>query len=121
MKSLEDAGAWAVECEVIPSKIMTELSKRTSLITVSIGSGGGGDVQFLFAEDILGDTEGPFPRHSKQYSNLYKIRKKMQKMRVDAFKEYIKEVKTKKFPSSEFEVDIKNEIIDQFRNEIDKI
>lgn len=121
MKSLEDAGAWAVECEVIPSKIMTELSKRTSLITVSIGSGGGGDVQFLFAEDILGDTEGPFPRHSKQYSNLYKIRQKMQKMRVDAFKEYIKEVKTKKFPSSEFEVDIKNEIIDQFRNEIDKI
>jgi len=29
-------------------------------------------------------------------------------------------VKTKIFPSSEFEVDIENEIIDQFRNEIDK-
>ena len=44
LKDLENAGAWAVECEVIPSKIMKELSKRTSLITMSIGSGNGCDV-----------------------------------------------------------------------------
>ena len=51
---------------------MRELSKRTSQITMSIGSGNGGDVQLLFAEDILGDSAGPFPRHSKQYCDLQK-------------------------------------------------
>mgnify|MGYP003314457926 CR=1 FL=1 len=48
LKDLENAGAWAVECEVIPSRLMRELSSRTSLVTISIGSGNGGDVQFLF-------------------------------------------------------------------------
>ena len=60
LKDLESAGAWAVECEVIPSRLMRELSSRTSLVTISIGSGNGCDVQFLFADDILGASEGPF-------------------------------------------------------------
>ena len=81
---MENAGAWAVECEVIPSRLMRELSSRTSLVTISIGSGNGGDVQFLFAEDILGASEGPFPRHSKQYCDLQNERNKMQKMRIKA-------------------------------------
>ena len=49
IKALEDAGAWAVEVEVIPEQILRELSKRTTLITSSIGAGSGGDIQFLFA------------------------------------------------------------------------
>ncbi len=57
---------------------MKELSKRTSLITMSIGSGSAADVQLLFAEDILGDSEGPFPRHSKQYCDLHSERKKIE-------------------------------------------
>ena len=60
LKDLENAGAWAVECEVIPSRLMRELSSRTSLVTISIGSGNGGDVQFLFAEDILGASKVHF-------------------------------------------------------------
>ena len=63
LKDLESAGAWAVECEVIPSRIMRELSSRI-ISYHSIGSGNGCDVQFLFADDILGASEGPFPRHS---------------------------------------------------------
>ena len=120
IKDLENAGAWAVECEVIPSRIMTELSKRTSLITMSIGSGNGGDVQLLFAEDILGDTKGPFPRHSKQYCNLYEIKQKMQKMRIDAFKEFAKEVQSGKFPSKEYEVDVSDDVYTSFCEELDK-
>ncbi len=121
IKDLERAGAWAVECEVIPSRIMTELSKRTSLTTVSIGSGSGGDVQLLFAEDILGDSEGPFPRHSKQYCNLYELRQKMQQMRIKAFNEFISEVNSGKFPSKNNDVDTSDEFISDFCKYADNI
>ena len=120
LKDLENAGAWAVECEVIPSKIMVELSKRTSLITMSIGSGNGGDVQLLFAEDILGDTEGPYPRHSKQYCSLYKERQNIHKIRVKAFGAFIKDVNQDTFPSTEYEVNVPDELVESFCNEIDK-
>ena len=82
LKDLESAGAWAVECEVIPSRLMRELSSRTSLVTISIGSGNGCDVQFLFADDILGASEGSFPRHSKQYCNLLVFAKRILSMHV---------------------------------------
>ena len=119
LKDLENAGAWAVECEVIPSKIMRELSKRTSLITMSIGSGNGGDVQLLFAEDILGDAEGPFPRHSKQYCDLRKERYKIHKMRVKAFSKFIKDVNKGTFPSLEHEVSVSDELVQSFCNSIE--
>ena len=121
IKDLENAGAWAVECEVIPSKVMKELSKRTSLITMSIGSGNGGDVQLLFAEDVLGNSEGPFPKHSKQYCNLHLMEEKIQEMRVKAFREFSQDVKSGKFPSEEYEVNISDEIVSSFCEEIDKI
>ena len=120
LKDLESAGAWAVECEVIPSRLMRELSSRTSLVTISIGSGNGCDVQFLFADDILGASEGPFPRHSKQYCNLFKEAQRIQKIRVNAFKDFIDEVNTNIFPSNKFEVEVTEEFIERFCNYLDK-
>ena len=120
LKDLESAVAWAVECEVIPSRLMRELSSRTSLVTISIGSGNGCDVQFLFADDILGASEGPFPRHSKQYCNLFKEAQRIQKIRVNAFKDFIDEVNTDIFPSNNFEVEVTEEFVDRFCNYLDK-
>ena len=120
LKDLENAGAWAVECEVIPSRLMRELSSRTSLVTISIGSGNGGDVQFLFAEDILGASEGPFPRHSKQYCNLFKEAQRIQKIRVNAFKDFIEDVNSDIFPSNNFEVEVTEEFVERFCNYLDK-
>ena len=120
LKDLESAGAWAVECEVIPSRLMKELSSRTSLVTISIGSGNGCDVQFLFADDILGASEGPFPRHSKQYCNLFREAQRIQKIRVNAFKDFIDEVNTDIFPSNNFEVEVTEEFVERFCNYLDK-
>ena len=109
LKILEDIGVWAAEIEVIPSDILSILTNNTKIVTCSIG-GGRGDIQFLFAEDILGDAPGPFPRHSKQYEDLYSMRVKMQEMRIQAFKKYIQEVNELKFPSKEFEVTVKDNV-----------
>tara|TARA_Y100001960_G_C14721095_1_gene852425 strand:+ start:584 stop:1453 length:870 start_codon:yes stop_codon:yes gene_type:complete len=109
LKKLEDVGVWAAEIEVIPSDILCILTSKTKIVTCSIG-GGPGDIQFLFAEDILGDSPGPFPRHSKQYADLYSMRIKMQEMRVQAFQKYIQEVNEKTFPSKDYEVSVKNDV-----------
>ena len=98
IKALEDAGAYAVEVEVIPAELLAEISKRTSLLTSSIGAGGGGDIQFLFAEDILGNDPPPYPRHSRQYRQLYKLKEQMQAERVGGFREFIADVRAGRFP-----------------------
>ena len=61
---------------MIPAELLVEISKRTRLLTSSIGAGSGGDIQFLFADDILGNNAPPYPRHSKQYRLLYKMKGK---------------------------------------------
>ncbi len=98
IKALEDAGAYAVEVEVIPEGLLAEISKRTTLLTSSIGGGSGGDIQFLFAEDILGNNPPPYPRHSKQYSDLYGMNQKMQAERVAGFQAFIDDVQKGGFP-----------------------
>ena len=120
IKDLENAGAWCVECELVPVPIMRELSKRTSLVTSSIGSGSGGDMQLLFAMDLLGDGKPPFPRHAKQYCDLYAMRQEMQKVRVAAFKEFADEVRSGVFPGTEHTVDVRQDVVDGFLDAIDK-
>lgn len=115
VKAFEEAGAWAVEVEVIPQQLMAELSSRTSLVTVSLGSGAGADVQFLFAQDILGDGAPPFPRHSKQYADLHEMRKTMQATHVEAFKAYRDEVLSGAFPTQDHLVDVDDEVLQTFR------
>ena len=118
IKALEAAGAYAVEVEVIPEQLLIEITKRTSLLTSSIGGGGGGDIQFLFAEDILGNNPPPYPRHSKQYKNLYKMKQEMQAERVAGFKDFIDDVKRGKFPGKEHTIQAPNKLIEEFLDEL---
>ncbi|SVB77247.1 uncharacterized protein METZ01_LOCUS230101 [marine metagenome] len=119
IKEFESAGAYAVEVEVIPEELLAAISKRTTLLTSSIGAGSGGDMQFLFAEDILGNNPPPYPRHSKQYRQLYKLRQEMQTQRVSGFKEFIDDVKTGKFPAPEHVVATPDGLIEEFVKSVD--
>ena len=114
IKALENAGAYAVEVEVIPESLLREISKRTSLLTSSIGGGAGGDIQFLFAEDILGNNPPPYPRHSKQYRQLYKMKQEMQRERVAGFKEFIDEVRNAQFPKPGHVIEAPANLIENF-------
>ncbi len=120
IKSFEKAGAWAVEVEVIPEALLREISKRTTLLTSSIGAGGGGDIQFLFADDILGNNGPPYPRHSKQYRELWKMKEQMQAERIAGFREFIADVKSGAFPGKEHVIQAPENLIRSFLEQVDK-
>jgi 3-methyl-2-oxobutanoate hydroxymethyltransferase len=120
IKRFEEAGAWAVEVEVIPAALLAEITKRTTLLTSSIGAGGGGDIQFLFADDILGNNGPPYPRHSKQYRNLFKMKQKMQAERIAGFKAFIEDVKSGGFPGPEHIVEAPKGLIRDFVAKVGK-
>ncbi len=120
IKKLEEAGAWAVEVEVIPAELLAEISRRTSLLTSSIGAGAGGDIQFLFADDILGNNGPPYPRHTKQYRDFFKLKQQMQAERVAGFREFIEDVRAGTFPAPGHVIKAPDGLIDGFLEKLDK-
>ena len=119
IKTLEEAGAYAVEVEVVPEALLTEISKRTSLLTSSIGGGKGGDIQFLFAEDILGNNPPPYPRHSKQYRKIFELQQALQNERVAGFKDFIKDVQDGTFPAEEHVIKASGTLVSDFLSQIE--
>lgn len=98
VKQLEAAGAFAAELEVVPDRVATEISRRTPMLMLSMGSGTGGDAQYLFAEDVLGYTRGHRPRHAKVYRDFRAEYDRLQRERIAAFKEYAEDVATGAYP-----------------------
>ena len=96
-RDMENAGAFAVEVELVPQQVLEEINKHTSLITFSIGSGSGGDVTFLFSEDICGETETP-PRHAHAYGNVLRLQKQIQQERIEALTQFQTGVRDGSFP-----------------------
>ena len=86
VKAYESAGAFAVELEVVPEEVATEISKRVDILIWSMGAGAGCDAQYLFSNDILGYTEGHIPRHSKIYRDFRAEYDRLQQERVAAFR-----------------------------------
>lgn len=98
VRALEAAGAFGAEIEVVPVEVAEAISRRTSLFMISMGSGGGCDAQYLFAEDVLGAQRGRVPRHSKVYRNFAAEYERLQQERIAAFSEFVADVKDRSFP-----------------------
>jgi 3-methyl-2-oxobutanoate hydroxymethyltransferase len=116
-KRLEDAGAFSAECEVIPENIMGEISKRTKIVTVSLGSGRKADVMYLFMNDICGEDDKA-PRHAKAYANLKKMKDNIEVERVKALKAFVKESLEGKFPAAENSVNVDEKSLQEFLKRI---
>ena len=115
---LEDAGVIGVELEVVPRKVAAEITKRTKIITMSMGSGSDCDAQYLFANDVLGTHRGHYPRHSKVYRNLLSDYEKIQKERISAFKEFKKDTEDRNFNDPNLTVDIEDVEFEKFMRAI---
>ena len=97
---------------------MGEISNRTDIVTVSLGSGKNADVMYLFMEDICGDTENP-PRHSKAYGNLLRLRNEIKLERVKALKAFKKDSMNGKFPGKKQSSNLEKKQFDEFLDQLD--
>ena len=115
VRRLEDTGAFAAEIEVVPLEVASEIARRSSLFLISMGSGDGCHGQYLFSEDILGINTWRYPRHSKRYVDLAAEEERLQALRVQAYADYITEVRSGAFPAGEHVVHADEEVVDRFR------
>ena len=117
----EQAGAFAVEIEVVPEEITEIIAQKTDLFLISMGGGGKGHAQYLFAEDVLGATEGHMPRHAKQYADFRSEFRRLQEMRVTAMQAFADEVQSGAFPSEPYIVHADDGVADQFQEWLDEV
>ncbi|HEX7413945.1 MAG TPA: 3-methyl-2-oxobutanoate hydroxymethyltransferase [Bacteroidia bacterium] len=89
---LQKAGCFALVLEKIPAKLARQVAKELSIPVIGIGAGNGVDGQVLVTHDMMGMTHEFNPRFLRRYLNLYDEM-------VGATERYIKDIKTKDFPS----------------------
>ncbi|HZP44636.1 MAG TPA: 3-methyl-2-oxobutanoate hydroxymethyltransferase [Candidatus Binataceae bacterium] len=92
--AVEQAGAFAVVLEGIPSELASEITQRLSIPTIGIGAGPECDGQVLVMHDLLGLSESFIPRFAKPYASVWKDS-------LAAAHSYIREVREHVFPGPE--------------------
>tara|TARA_B100000965_G_scaffold342182_1_gene311284 strand:+ start:68 stop:898 length:831 start_codon:yes stop_codon:yes gene_type:complete len=117
---IQDAGGVAIEMECVPYKIAEAITKKVEPTVVSMGSGPGCDAEFLFGCDVLGITDDHIPRHAKKYRNFKKEYSRLQKEREDAFQEFYNDVQSGNFPENKHIIEIEENELDKFLNNLEK-
>jgi 3-methyl-2-oxobutanoate hydroxymethyltransferase len=115
-RAQEEAGAFAVEIEVVPQEITQAIAERTSLFLISMGGGAQGHAQYLFSDDVLGQNDGHIPRHAKVYADFRSERAKLQEKRVAAMRAFADDVHSGAYPSADYVVSARAEVVAEFRD-----
>ena len=88
--ALQEAGAYALVLELVPSKLAKIITDKLTIPTIGIGAGPNCDGQVLVFHDLVGLTDGF--KHSRRYANLdHNI--------TSAVTQYIYDVQHGAFPS----------------------
>ena len=69
-KALEEAGAFSLVLEGVPSTLAGRITSSVHIPTIGIGAGPQTDGQVLVFHDFLGLTTGKAPKFVKRYANL---------------------------------------------------
>lgn len=97
-RELQDAGAFSLVLEAVPSKLAADVTAALDIPTIGIGAGKDTDGQVLVWHDLLGLTSGRLPRFVKQYANL-------REQITDAVKTFSHEVADAEYPAPEHTYD----------------
>jgi 3-methyl-2-oxobutanoate hydroxymethyltransferase len=92
--AVEEAGAFALVLECIPTELAREITERVSIPTIGIGAGINCDGQVLVIHDVLGLLGDFRPKFVKSYVDLRKVISQ-------AVGHYMDEVRKGKFPTEE--------------------
>lgn len=93
-KAAEEAGAFGIVLELIPSELAKRITEEISIPTIGIGAGPHCDGQVLVGPDMLGLTPGFQPKFLKHYAQL-------RDQALSGTRQYIDEVKNGTFPDSD--------------------
>ena len=93
-QAVQQAGAFSILLECIPSDLAAEITGSVQVPTIGIGAGAGCDGQIQVIHDLLGLTLGRLPRHAKAYTDLKAAIQ-------EAVAQYCQEVRQGVFPSQE--------------------
>jgi 3-methyl-2-oxobutanoate hydroxymethyltransferase len=95
-KALQDAGAFAVVLEVVPSEVAAAVTAALHIPTIGIGAGASCDAQVLVWHDMAGLREGKGPKFAKQYADVASVLR-------DAAARFGEEVRAGTYPGPEHE------------------
>ncbi len=103
-QALDEAGAFSVVVELVPSELAKVITDRIKVPTIGIGAGPDCDAQVQVISDILGIYTDFVPRHAKQFVKL-----------ADAMREgvkgYVAEVMDGSFPAPEHGSGMEEEVL----------
>jgi 3-methyl-2-oxobutanoate hydroxymethyltransferase len=91
---LEDAGAFSLVLECVPSDLGEEITERLTIPTIGIGAGAACDGQVLVYHDLLGLEERIAPRFVRRYAELGLASR-------EAIERFAADVREGRFPSPE--------------------
>ncbi|PGH11152.1 3-methyl-2-oxobutanoate hydroxymethyltransferase [Polytolypa hystricis UAMH7299] len=113
--AVQEAGAFMVVLEAIPSEIASIITKKLRIPTIGIGAGNGCSGQVLVQVDMSGNfPHGRFlPKFVKQYGNVWGEALK-------AIGQYRDEVKTRKYPSQQYTYPISKEDLKEFEKAVEE-
>ncbi len=94
--SVQEAGAFSVVLEGIPSPIAAKITNALAIPTIGIGAGPDCDGQILVLHDMLGINHRHLPKFVKKYADLNLSAQ-------EGLKQYIDDVQSGTFPSKEYE------------------
>jgi 3-methyl-2-oxobutanoate hydroxymethyltransferase len=92
--ALQQAGAFALVLEKIPSSLAAEVTALVDIPTIGIGAGPDCDGQILVWTDMVGMSTEFRPRFVRRYAELHTVI-------TDAVRSYVTDVKGRTFPTSE--------------------
>jgi len=92
--AVEHGGAFAIVLEGIPEDLAGEITDRLAIPTIGIGAGVQCDGQVLVIHDMLGLFDDFAPKFVKRYADV-------KQTMLGAVKEFVGEVKERKFPAAE--------------------
>lgn len=109
-KAVEEAGAFAVVMECVPSALTAYISKLLTIPVIGIGAGADCDGQVLVYQDMLGMYSDFTPKFAKKFAEAGEAMK-------NGFKSYFEEVKSGVFPSAEHAFKIDEEVMKKITEE----
>lgn len=69
-RRVEDAGAFAVVLELVPTELAARITEALTIPTIGIGAGARCDGQVLVLQDMLGLNDGFAPKFLKRYAQM---------------------------------------------------